>query len=536
MNQPAAAAVAATQSLPGSSQVGNSPPAAQPPDSHRRQLTWRHYRVLAFISSLSMITYLDRVCFGVAAPSIASELNLSGVADLKWAFTVFAIAYALFEIPTGWLGDRLGPRATLTRIVLWWSACTALTGLVGWQFAGYTFGGLGTLVLLRFLFGAGEAGAYPNIARTIYNWFPSDRWEMAQGFVWMSGRLMGGLTPFVWMLLVTGTALTPPLVNWRGAFLLFGLVGMIWCLLFRLYFTNRPPADSSANSAGGRLDAAESDSAAAEETVDRDLNGDGAGTGDVISNADGTARTARTDGIGDAARPAGVPWRWLLTNRNLLLVCFAYTFVNYGWAFNITYLPSYLSQRYPGELTPLQLAAYAGAPLWVGAIGCIAGGYWVSWLDRRLGDRRRGRKWACFTAMLGCAVCWGLAWAAVSPLAFSAAVALAAFCVDLTMGATWATSQDIGREHTAVAAGLMNTIGTIGAAIAGWLTGSIVQWAVAGRAAEAVAAGVEFSAAAQHTAALAGFQTVFLTYGLIYLAAAACWLALRPQTQPVPNA
>lgn len=447
-----------------------------------RTLRWQHYRVLLFVSTLSMITYLDRVCFGVAAPLIAGELNLSGVADLKWAFTAFSIAYAIFEIPTGWLGDRLGPRSMLIRIVLWWSACTALTGMIGWQYAGFTFGGLTTLVVLRFLFGAGEAGAYPNIARAIYNWFPANRWEMAQGYVWMSGRLMGGLTPFIWMLLVTGTASTAPLVTWRGAFLLFAVIGVLWCVLFRMFFTNLPP----------------------------------------IEAADGTETTAVR-----AAAPTheAVPWRWLLTNRNLLVLCLAYTFVNYGWGFNITYLPAYLAQRFAGQATPLQMAIYAGAPLWVGAIGCLAGGYFVSWIDRFLGDRRRSRKWACFTAMLGCAFCWWVAWQADSVFAFSASVAMAAFCVDLTLGATWATCQDIGRNHTAVAAGFMNTIGTIGAAAAGWLTGTIVQRTVAQAA---NAAGETLSAAAEQAAALQGFQSVFLTYMVIYLAAASCWLWLRP--------
>ncbi len=456
----------------------------------RPQLTRQHVRVLLLVSTLSMITYLDRVCFGVAAPLIAGELNLSGVADLKWAFTAFSIAYAIFEIPTGWLGDRLGPRAMLIRIVLWWSACTALTGLIGWQYAGFTFGGLTTLIVLRFLFGAGEAGAYPNIARAIYNWFPANRWELAQGYVWMSGRLMGGLTPFIWMLLVTGTALTPALVTWRGAFLLFAMIGVGWCLLFRLYFTNHPPQETS-----------------------------------VESMSDGAVLVRPSAPGGHEA----VPWRWLLTNRNLLILCLAYTFVNYGWAFNITYLPAYLAQRFEGQASPLWMAVFAGAPLWVGAIGCIVGGFYVSGLDRLLHDRRRARKWACLTAMLGCAGCWWLAWQAQSVFAFSFSVAMAAFCVDLTLGATWATCQDIGRNHTAVAAGLMNTIGTIGAAIAAWLTGTIVQRAIAAQAAADSAAGVEFTDAAQQAAALGGFQNVFLTYLVIYIAAAACWLFLRPQ-------
>src|SRR4051794_34851982 len=179
------------------------------------------YQVLLLACCLSALTYLDRACFGVAAPTIVKEFGLDSVADLKWAITAFAIAYGLFEIPTGWWGDRYGPRRVLIRIVLWWSFFTALTGLVGWRMAGVTLGELATLIAVRFLFGAGEAGAFPNIARALQNWFPPHARARAQGCVWMSARLMGGLTPLVWTLLVAGTGYTPSLLSWRAAFVLF---------------------------------------------------------------------------------------------------------------------------------------------------------------------------------------------------------------------------------------------------------------------------------------------------------------------------
>src|SRR5262249_8594175 len=119
------------------------------------------FGVLGFVCALSMITYLDRVCFGSAASSVIAELGLTSEADLKWAYWGFTITYALFEIPTGWLGDVYGPRKTLIRIVLWWSTFTVLTGLVGLSVAGVVLGGLTTLIIVRMLFGVGEAGAYP---------------------------------------------------------------------------------------------------------------------------------------------------------------------------------------------------------------------------------------------------------------------------------------------------------------------------------------------------------------------------------------
>ncbi len=119
--------------------------------------------LLGFTFLLSLVTFLDRVAIGAAAGSIRDELHLSPAA-LGWAFSAFTFAYAAFEIPTGWMGDAFGPRKVLTRVVLWWSAFTAATGLA-WNFA--------SLVVIRFLFGVGEAGAYPNISRSFARWCAS---------------------------------------------------------------------------------------------------------------------------------------------------------------------------------------------------------------------------------------------------------------------------------------------------------------------------------------------------------------------------
>src|SRR5581483_8020954 len=161
-----------------------------------------------------------------------------------WAFTAFSLAYALFEVPTGWLGDVFGPRTTLIRIVLWWSFFTAVTALAGVQVAGVTLVGLTTLVVLRFLFGIGEAGAFPNLTRALHNWFPVTERGMAQGFLWMCGRLMGGLTPLIWAAVVVWGGL-----SWRFAFVLFGCVGLIWCAAFTLWFRNRPEEHPAVNAA-----------------------------------------------------------------------------------------------------------------------------------------------------------------------------------------------------------------------------------------------------------------------------------------------
>ena len=148
----------------------------------------------------------------------------------------FQIAYAAFEIPSGWLGDRFGPRSTLLRIVVWWSLFVALTGLVAVD--GLPLGirlGFGSLIVIQFLFGMGEAGAFPNISRGLYNWFPAGERGFAKSVVWMSARLMGGLTPAIWVVLTRYCGL-----NWHECLYLFAAVAAVWCAVFAATFVNRP--------------------------------------------------------------------------------------------------------------------------------------------------------------------------------------------------------------------------------------------------------------------------------------------------------
>ncbi|MFO1006872.1 MAG: MFS transporter [Planctomycetaceae bacterium] len=446
------------------------------------------YSVLVFACSLSMITYLDRACFGAAAASMAKDLGLDGTAQLKWAFTAFTIAYALFEIPAGWFGDRWGPRGTLLRIVAWWSAWTAITGLIGSTIGGYQMGGLAALVVVRFLFGAGEAGAYPNITRAIHNWFPRTYWETAQGFVFMAGRIAGGITPLLWGVLVAGTAWTSPLPHWRWVFAIFGAIGVIWCLAFRLWFRNRPEDHPSVNAA------------------------------ELAIIGPATVTQSHT---------GGVPWVALLTHPSVWMICIMYALVNYGWIFNITYLPGYMKLRFAIADGDIMGSIYKGAPLWVGAVGCVLGGVLISRLARSVRHRHTARQIVGVSAMLLSAISlWG-AVNASGAFSFCALVSLGAFGVDLTLGAIWASCQDIGQKHAAVTAAAMNTIGAIGAAFANWHTGTIVEDAVAASAAELHVTVASMDEAAKTAATLAGYQTVYSYSAIVFVFAAICWIFIR---------
>ena len=181
--------------------------------------------VLRFAVTLAMITYVDRVCISQAAPFMQEELGLTA-GQMGLAFSAFAWAYALFEIPGGWLGDRIGPRKVLMRVVIMWSVFTAATGHV-WNLA--------SLVIARFFFGAGEAGCFPNLTKAFMIWLPDHERTRAQAILWLSARWAGAFTPLlvIWVM---------SWLSWRNTFALFGLIGLVWAFLFyRSFRDGKPP-------------------------------------------------------------------------------------------------------------------------------------------------------------------------------------------------------------------------------------------------------------------------------------------------------
>src|ERR1700728_3453884 len=176
-------------------------------------------QVLGMTVLLAFLTYMDRVCISVTAPAMMHDLRLSPI-QMGFAFSAFTAAYALFEIPTGWWADRIGSRRVLTRIVVWWSVFTGLTALA-WNFP--------SLATLRALFGAGEAGAWPTVARALSRWFPAQERGTARGIFFMGAHLGGGLTP----LLVAAIA---DRIGWRATFPLLSVFGFVWAASwFRWY-------------------------------------------------------------------------------------------------------------------------------------------------------------------------------------------------------------------------------------------------------------------------------------------------------------
>jgi ACS family glucarate transporter-like MFS transporter len=185
--------------------------------------TKSRHRVVWLLVLLFGVTYLDRVCISVAGPRMQEDLHIGSI-GWGWVTGVFSISYCLFEIPTGILGDRMGPRRVLTRIVLWWSAFTALTGVVTSYYP---------LLVIRFLFGAGEAGAFPNASVVVDRWFPSARRATMCGVVLMASQVGGAVAP----LLVVPIQIR---FGWRASFFVFGTLGVCWSLAWHAWFRDYP--------------------------------------------------------------------------------------------------------------------------------------------------------------------------------------------------------------------------------------------------------------------------------------------------------
>ncbi len=370
---------------------------------------------------LAAITYTDRVCISVTAPAIMRDLDLSQV-QMSFVFSAFTLAYALFEIPTGCWGDRVGTRRVLTRIVAWWSTFTMLTGAA----ASY-----GWLLITRFLFGAGEAGAWPNVARTFSAWFPLTERGTAQGIFFMGAHLAGGLTP----LLVTALLTRLP---WRALFAIFGSVGFLWAAFWYRWFRDTPAQHPAAN-------AAERDYIAA---------------GRALSF---TAAEATTN------------WSRLLGTRSVAALCLMYFTQSYGFNFYVTWLPAYL--RNVRAFSGFSLGLFAGLPLILSVFADLLGGLTTDRMTRRYG-LRIGRA-AVGGVSLAAAGLFLLA-GALAPNAIACAVlfGLAGAASNFLLGAAWSTCIDIGGSRSGVVSAAMNTAGQVGGILCPLVFGTMVQrWA-----------------------------------------------------------
>jgi len=380
--------------------------------------------VLLFAVTLAVITYIDRVCISQAAPLMQKELGLSKV-EMGYAFAAFGWAYALFEVPGGWLGDRYGPRRILMRVVTMWSIFTIATGWV-WN--------LMSLVTCRFLFGVGEAGCFPNLTRTFTLWFnPIDRVK-AQGIMWLCARWGGAFTPLLvgWML-AGGDGSAGLGLHYRWVFLIFGLLGVVWAVLFYSWFRDDPRQHPSVNAAE-------------------------------------LAQIGENEPIGSHS----IPWRRLAGSKTIWMLWGQYFFISYAWYFYITWFPTYLKEQFT-TIGDMERALLACVPLFFGGLGCyVAGVFWPAF-ERRFGSRSYARRVVGVTSLIVAGLMILLSTQISLPALSVLAVGLASFCNDLTMPCSWGGCMEVGGKHAGSLSGSMNMIGNAGGAIAPM----VVPWVLA---------------------------------------------------------
>ena len=374
------------------------------------------YRTLIFLFGLSIITFLDRVCMNVVSKYVKADLKLDN-AQLGWILGAFSLAYALFEIPTGVLGDRIGPRRVLTRVVLWWSAFTALTGTAFNFFY---------LLVVRFLFGMGEAGAYPNASIAISRWFPAAEVGRAQSVIWAAGRLGGALTPLLVIPLVH-------LVGWRWAFGVLGVVGATWALAWYAWFRDDP-----AQKAG----------ISAQE----------------VAEIEGNRHIKQGD--------HQVPWQTIVRNPDiwaLMLMCHLFFYAAY---FFTNWSSTYFQEG--RGMTEDQSKNFISLSYFLGAIGCLIGGWLSDVLTKKYG-LKIGRR-AVGMGGLGLSSAFFLAAGLTTDN--QTAGFLLAFCVltkDLALPVAFAVCVDIGRRNAGTVTGAMNFAGQMGGFFITIIFGQVVE-------------------------------------------------------------
>lgn len=391
--------------------------AASPPPALAHASRAR-YRVLGLAVCLAAITYLDRVCISLTAPQMMRDLGLSKV-EMSFVFSAFTLAYGLFEIPTGWWGDRIGTRRVLARIVIWWSSFTIVTA------AAFNYV---SLLIIRFLFGAGEAGAWPNAARTFSRWFPVTERGTAQGIFFMGAHLAGGLTPLLVTWLLT-------MMHWRAVFVVFGLVGFVWALVWYRWFRDDPEQHAAVN----------------QTELEHIQRGRGAAASHHL----------------DAAS-----WRHILTNRSLLALCAAYFTQSYGFYFFITWLPTYLENA--RGFTATTLGVLAGLPLLLSVLADFLGGVTTDRLTKRYG-LRIGRCAVGGVSLLAASVLLVAGTASQNGLVAIALISLALAFSNFLLGASWGTCVDIAGSHAGVIGACMNTAGQIGGFLSPIVTALFVE-------------------------------------------------------------
>jgi sugar phosphate permease len=387
--------------------------AAMTEATHTKPSHGRWY-ILALICLMYLITYLDRVIISNTAPEIRTEFGFDQK-TMGWIFSSFLLAYALFQVPGGWLSERFGPRGVLTILVAYWSVMTAVVGLAT--------NSLSFMVLL-FLLGTGEAGAFPGATRAMQLWYPRRERGFCQGFTHSASRL--------------GAAIAPPIVTaiivalgWRWAFYICGAIGVLWSLAWYVSYRNLPE--------------------------DHPIVGQA-----ELEYIRGRDESGKLNKAAVEKRPK-VPWSTLLLSPNMwAIMCAYFTYVYCLYIF-LAWLPSYLVGA--RHLSADEARLLTSLPLSAMVIGNTFGGLATDWLLHKTGDTRFARRSVAIVGLLGSATFVVLA--ALTADTYTAVYFLTAgaFFLECTIGPSWSVPMDTAGKYSGTVSGMMNMAGNMGGAL-----------------------------------------------------------------------
>lgn len=368
---------------------------------------------------LSVLLYVDRVCISAAKKDVAADLALDDQ-QMGWVFAAFSLGYALFQTPSGWLADRLGPRRVLAGIVAIWSIFTGMTALANSFLA---------MLTVRFLFGAGEAGAFPGIARAMFSWIPMQERGLVQGINFSGSRIGAALT----LPLITWTIVN---IGWQTTFVLLMFVGLVWSALWILFFRDEP---TEANWLSQR---------------EREY---------ILANRQQQSVDSHTKSL-------PVP---LAQSTTVWALCGQYFASNFIFFFGLTWFFPQLMKRY--DLSGIEASFFAAAPMLFGAIGNWVAGWWVDRLYSA-GRWQLSRRLPAITGFalttIGIVAC---AYAS-TPLSSSLWFSLCIFGADMTLSPSWSTCVDIGKSKSGLVSGTMNMAGNVGAFVTSLAFPYLLAW------------------------------------------------------------
>jgi len=374
------------------------------------------YRMLALLCALTTLTYLDRICISIVGVRVKSEFGLSNE-QFGWVLAAFALAYAVFEIPSGLLGDRIGPRKVFIRIVLWWSFFTAVTGLAT---------GLVTLIIIRFLFGVGESGTYPNCLITVSRWFPANETSRALTWVGIGSQIGSAIAPL--MIIPIAAAW-----GWRMSFYVNAMIGILWVIVCYIWFKDFPAQMRNISSEEKNYIEANCRHRSGHQLV-----------------------TLKT----------------IFKNRTVWAVMVMYFCFQWSNYFFVAWMPVYLQEG--RHFTEQQTSPIIFSLFIAGIIGLLTGGFFGDWIVQKKG-LKFGRRFTGITGMGMCGIMILLA-ALLTQNKLSAACLIAAnFSFSFGVMTSYAVCADIGRNNTGTVTGAMNFFGQMGAFFLALMFGKIAD-------------------------------------------------------------